>query len=110
MLRILDQYTRECLCLKAARYFTGVDLISEISALIEERGIPEHIRNDNGPEFIAIAVKNWVESRRVGTIYINPGSPWENAYIESFFSRFRDECLERELFGSLQEARIAIED
>jgi transposase InsO family protein len=110
ILGILDEYTRECLCLKAARYFTGVDVIGELSALIEERGIPEHIRSDNGPEFIAIAVKNWVESRRVGAIYINPGSPWENAYIESFFSRFRDECLERELFGSLQEARVVIED
>lgn len=107
---ILDEYTRECLCLKAARCFTSVDVVKEISALIEARGAPEHIRSDNGPEFIATALRNWVESQHVGSIYINPGSPWENAYIESFFSRFRDECLERELFSSLQEARVVIED
>lgn len=110
ILGIIDEYTRECLCLKAARYFTSIDVINDISALIQTRGVPEHIRSDNGPEFIAIALKDWVKSRRIGTLYINPGSPWENAYIESFFSRFRDECLEREIFGSLQEARVVIED
>lgn len=110
ILGILDEYTRECLCLKAARYFTGADVVAELSSLIAVRGIPEHIRSDNGPEFIAKSVSGWVESQRVGTIYINPGSPWENAYIESFFSRFRDECLERELFESLSESRIVIEE
>jgi putative transposase len=79
ILGIIDEYTRECLCLKAARYFTSVDVINDISALIQTRGVPEHIRSDNGPEFITIALKDWVESKRIGTIYINPGSPWENA-------------------------------
>src|SRR5436190_23132787 len=72
-------------------------------------GVPTHLRSDNGPEFIAYAIQDWLRDKNVKTIYITPGSPWENAYIESFHDKLRDECLNRELFGSLLEARVIIE-
>ena len=72
-------------------------------------GVPEHLRSDNGPEFIAYAIQDWLREKNVKTIYIKPGAPWENAYIESFHDKLRDECLNREIFGSLLEARVVIE-
>ncbi len=110
ILGILDEFSRECLCLKAARYFRSEDVIDEFSRLVTERGAPEHIRSDNGSEFTAKVVREWNESNSIGAIYIKPGSPWENAYIESFFGSFRDECLTRELFSNLLDARVVIEE
>lgn len=110
ILGILDEFTRECFCLKAGRHFRAEDVVGEFSRLILERGAPEHIRSDNGPEFVARAVRKWNKRNDIGAIYINPGSPWENAYIESFFGKFRDECLTRELFSNLLDAHVVIEE
>jgi transposase InsO family protein len=86
-----------------------VDVITVVEAAMERYGEPGHIRSDNGPEFIAYAIGDWLKAGAVGTIYITPGSPWENAYIESFHDKLRDECLNRELFGSLREAQVILE-
>jgi transposase InsO family protein len=109
-LGILDEYTRMSLTLRPDRHITSVDVIEEMEELIKVHGAPEYIRSDNGPEFIAKALNRWLKFARIGTIYITPGSPWENPYIESFFGKFRDECLNRELFTSLNEARVVIEE
>jgi transposase InsO family protein len=76
---------------------------------MERYGVPAHLRSDNGPEFIAYAIQDWLAERKVKTFYIKPGSPWENAYVESFHDKLRDECLNREIFGNLLEARVVIE-
>ena len=81
----------------------------QIVQLSQAYGVPEHLRSDNGPEFIAYAIQDWLREKAVKTIYITPGAPWENAYIESFHDKLRDECLNREIFGSLWEARVVIE-
>ena len=78
-----------------------MDVITVAEAAMERFGVPEHLRNDNGPEFIAYAMQDWLKGKRVKTIYITPGSPWENAYIESFRDKLSDECRNRELFGNL---------
>ena len=80
-----------------------------LEAAIVRYGLPEHLRSDNGPEFIAYAIVAWLAQQKIKTIYITPGSPWENGHIESFHDKLRDECLNRELFGSLLEARIILE-
>ena len=80
-----------------------------LEAAIARYGAPEHLRSDNGPEFIACAIVAWLAQQKIKTIYITPGSPWENGHIESFHDKLRDECLNRELFGSLLEARIILE-
>ena len=105
-LPVLDEYTRECLTLEVARSITSMDVIEVLENLFMVRGVPEYIRSDNGPEFIANAIKTWLGEIGVATLYIAPGSPWENAYSESFNSRFRDELLNREMFGSVFEARV----
>ena len=87
----------------------AVDVITVVEAAMARYGVPKHLRSDNGPEFIAYAIQDWLKSKNVKTIYITPGSPWENAYIESFHDKLRDECLNREIFGSLWEARVVIE-
>ena len=110
MLPILDEHTRACLTVEVARHFTAQDIIRTLSRLFTERGAPGFIRSDNGPEFIATAVKEWLAASGVATLYIEPGSPWENAYAESFNSRFRDELLDRELFTSLMEAKVLVTD
>lgn len=110
MLPILDEYTRECLTVEVERHFTSADVVSTLAKLFKERGVPCFIRSDNGPEFIATAVKEWLATAGVSTLYIEPGSPWENAYSESFNSRFRDELLDRELFTSLTEAKVLVAD
>lgn len=109
ILTILDEYTRECLAMKVARNITSDDVLEYISDLFLLRGIPEHIRSDNGPEFTAKAVRNWLSSVGVKTLYIEPGSPWENGYIESFNGKLRDELLNGEIFTTLLEARVLIE-
>jgi len=109
ILTLIDEYTRECLATHAAWSIRAVDVITVVEAAIERYGVPEHIRSDNGPEFIAYAIQDWLAHQQVKTLYITPGSPWENGHIESFHDKFRDECLNRELFGSLLEARVIVE-
>jgi len=108
ILTLIDEYTRECLAVHVAWSIRAVDVVTVVEAAMEQYGVPEHLRSDNGPEFIAYAIADWVEEREIKTIYITPGSPWEQAYIESFHDKFRDECLNREIFGSLLEAQVVI--
>ena len=110
MLTIIDEYTRECLAILVERRLTSEDVIDQLFNLFILRGIPEHIRSDNGPEFTAKAVRKWLERLGVKTLFIEPGSPWENGYIESFNGKLRDELLNREIFTTLTEAKVLIED
>ena len=109
MLTILDEYTRENLSIDVERSITSRDVISALEYLFAIRGVPSCIRSDNGSEFIAKAVREWLSSITLETLYIEPGSPWENGYTESFHSRFRYELLNTELFGSLREAKVIVE-
>jgi transposase InsO family protein len=109
ILTLLDEHTRQCLALHAAWSIRAVDAITVLEAAMARYGVPEHLRSDNGPEFIAYAIQDWLQERQIKTLYIRPGSPWENAHIESFHDKLRDECLNRELFGTLAEARIILE-
>jgi putative transposase len=108
ILNIIDEYTRECLSVKVNRRIRSQDVIEELFNLFIFRGIPEHIRSDNGPEFTAKAVRKWLSRLGVTTLFIEPGSPWENGYIESFNGKMRDELLDREIFTTLQEAKVLI--
>jgi transposase InsO family protein len=110
MTPIVDEYTRECLSINVERSITADDIVATLASLFRRRGEPEFIRSDNGPEFIAKAIKRWLEVSGVGTLYIEPGSPWENAYSETFISRFSDELLKREVFADLLEAKVLVED
>ena len=109
MLNMVDEYTHECLAIRIARRLGAVDVIDVLCDLFICRGIPRYIRSDNGPEFVAKAVRDWISAVGAKTAYIAPGSPWENGYIESFNARLRDELLNGEIFYSLQEAKIVIE-
>lgn len=109
MLTILDEYTRECHVLRADRALKSADVLEWMGRAIAEHGAPGYLRSDNGPEFIAYAIQDWLEAKEVKAIYIQPGSPWENGHIESFHDKFRDECLNREIFGSLLEAIVLVE-
>jgi transposase InsO family protein len=109
MLTILDEYTRECLAILVDRRITSEDVIDQLFNLFVLRGIPEHIRSDNGPEFTAKAVRGWLNRLGIRTLFIEPGSPWENGYIESFNGKLRDELLNREIFMTLTEAKVLIE-
>ncbi|WP_130753987.1 IS3 family transposase [Sphingobium xenophagum] len=106
MLNIIDEFSRECLAMVPLRRFRSNDVIDVLADLFIEHGPPEHIRSDNGPEFVATAVREWLGRLGVTTLYIEPGSPWENGYIESFNARLRDELLNGEIFYSLEEVRI----
>jgi transposase InsO family protein len=105
-LSIVDEYTRECLALEVARSFTSGDVIDVLIDLLHVRGVPKHVRSDNGPEFIAKAIRAWLGSANVGTLYIDPGAPWQNGFAESFHGRLRDELLDAELFSCLKEAKL----
>ena len=109
MLNIIDEHTRECLVIEVKWKITSQDVIDQLFELFIFRGIPKHIRSDNGPEFTAKAVRKWLERLGVKTLFIEPGSPWENGYVESFNGKLRDELLNREIFTTLTEARILIE-
>jgi transposase InsO family protein len=109
MLNIIDEYSRECLGILVKRRITSQDVIDRLFELFILRGIPEHIRSDNGPEFTAKEVRKWLARLGVKTLYIEPGSPWENGYIESFNGKLRDELLNREIFTTLTEAKVLIE-
>jgi transposase InsO family protein len=98
MLNVLDEFTHECLAIRVARKFKAIDVIDVLSDLFILRGIPAHIRSDNGPEFLAKAVQDWIAVVGAKTAYIERGSPWENGYIESFNARLRDELLNGEIF------------
>ena len=110
LLPVVDEFTRECLSIDVARSIKASDVVETLRQLFAVRGAPRFIRSDNGPEFIAKAVRAWLQASGVETAYIEPGSPWENAYSESFNSRFRDEVLDREMFYDLREARVVVED
>ena len=109
MLTIIDEHTRECLSLDVARRITKDDVLERLADLFVRRGVPKYIRSDNGPEFTAQAVQDWLKDLGVTTLYIEPGSPWENGYVESFHSRLRDELLNGEIFYTLLEAKVLIE-
>lgn len=109
ILAILDEFTRECLAILVARRITSQDVIDQLFQLFVLRGIPEHIRSDNGPEFTAREIRKWLADIGVQTLFIEPGSPWENGYIESFNGKLRDELLNREVFTTLTEAKVLIE-
>jgi putative transposase len=110
MLNIIDEFTRECLAIRVSRKLKAVDVIDVLSDLFILRGVPGHIRSDNGPEFVAKAVREWIAAVGAKTAYIEPGSPWENGYCESFNSKLRDELLKGEIFYTLKEAQIVIEN
>ncbi len=109
ILTLIDEHTRECLAMHIAWSIRAVHVITTLEAAIALYGAPEHIRSDNGPEFIAYAIQDWLKENKIKAIYIEPGAPWENGHIESFHDKFRDELLNREVFGSLLEAKIVIE-
>jgi putative transposase len=110
MLAIIDEYTRECLAILVGRRLTSEDVIDKPFNLFVLRGIPDHNRSDNGPEFTVKTIRKWLERLGVKTLFIEPGSPWENGYIESFNGRLRDELLKREIFTTLIEAKVLIAD
>ena len=110
VLTILDEYTRECHVLRADRALKSKDVLEWLRKAIEEHGAPAYLRSDNGPEFIANIVQGWLREHGVRTLYIEPGSPWQNGFVESFHGRFRDECLNREQLHTLTEARVVIGD
>ena len=109
MLTVIDEYSRECLAIEVSRRLRSDDVLHCLSELFTRHDPPDHIRSDNGPEFIANALRQWLQQLQVKTLYIEPGSPWENGYVESFNARFRDELLNGEIFYSLKEAQIVIE-
>jgi putative transposase len=117
MLNVVDEFTRECLSIRVARKLgsadvpdarasSGIDVLADLFIL---RGAPGFIRSDNGPEFVAIAVRGWIGAVGARTAFIEPGSPWENGYVESFNGKLRDELLNAEVFNTLAEARVLIE-
>lgn len=109
MLTVIDEYTRENLAIHVRRKLKSQDILYVLGKLFVKYGPPQHIRSDNGPEFIAQAVRDWLGKLEVKTLYIEPGSPWENGYCESFNGKLRDECLNREIFYTLKEAQILVE-
>jgi len=109
ILTILDEYSKECLAMKVDRHISSQDVIDQLYELFLLRGVPKHIRSDNGPEFTAKKIRDWLTELGVKTLFIEPGSPWENGYIESFNGKLRDELLNREIFTTLIEAKILIE-
>jgi putative transposase len=108
-LTILDEFSRECLAIDVARKLSSEDVLERLSDLFIRRGVPDYVRSDNGPEFTAKRVKDWLERVEVKTLFIEPGSPWENGYIESFNGKLRDELLNGEIFDTLLEAKVLIE-
>jgi putative transposase len=110
ILTILDEYTRECLAIVVDRRISSQDVIDKLFDLFIFRAIPHYIRSDNGPEFTAKAIRGWLSRLGVKTLFIEPGSPWENGYIESFNGKLRDELLNREVFTTLMEAKVLIEN
>ena len=109
MLTLVDEFTRECLAIDVARRLNSEDVLERLTWLFVTRGVSKYIRSDNGPEFTARAVRDWLKRIGVGTLFIEPGSPWENGYVESFNGKLRDELLNGEIFFTLTEAKVLIE-
>ena len=109
LLTVIDEYTRECLAIRAGRSIRSSDVIETLARLMMDRGVPEHIRSDNGPEFTARAVREWLGGVGAGTLYIEPGSPWENGYMEIFNGKLTDEVLDREVFYTLLGMQVLTE-
>lgn len=109
MFNVIDEYTRECLAIKVARNLKSDEVIDTLAELFIKRGVPKFVRSDNGSEFIATEVRYWFKKLELQPLYITPGSPWENGYIESFNGKLRDELLNGEVFYSLKEAQVMIE-
>jgi putative transposase len=103
ILTLIDEYTKQSLAIHVGYSIRAVDAITVLKGAIESHGAPQHVRSDNGPEFIAKAIQDWLQGQNITTLYIQPGSPWEQAYIESFHDKLRDECLNREILPSLAE-------
>jgi putative transposase len=110
ILNVVDEFSREYLAVRVGRSITSQEVIEVLDYLSLKRGMVEYIRSDNGPEFIAKAVKEWLSKHAVRSIFINPGSPWENSYIESFHGKLRDECLNQEIFSSVEQAEVVLEN
>jgi putative transposase len=109
LMTLIDEFTRECLAIRVARRINSFGVIETMADAMLERGVPEHIRSDNGAEMTAKIVRSWLAKLGTKTLYIEPGSPWENGYCESFNGKLRDECLNGEIFYSLKEATVVIE-
>ena len=109
MLTVIDEHSRECLAIETQRRLRSQDVLETVADLFMRHGIPDHIRSDNGPEFIAKALRDWLKRVGVKTLFIEPGSPWENGYNESFNGKLRDELLNLEVFNTLHEAQVLIE-
>ncbi|MBC8109331.1 MAG: transposase family protein [Anaerolineae bacterium] len=106
---MIDEYTRRCLAIRVSRRFTGGDVIATLKGLTKLNQVaPDHVRCDNGPEFVSAAMRRWLKRSEIGALYIAPGSPWENAYAESYHSRLRDEMLNREEFQTLSQAQALL--
>lgn len=110
VLTVVDEYTRECLAIDVARSIRSSRVVDVLRGLVEQRGAPSYVRSDNGPEFVAFAVQDWLEQRGVKNAFIQPGRPWQNGKNESFNGRLRDECLDQEWFFGVSEASVVIED
>ena len=109
LLTVIDEYTRECLAIEVARHIRADDVLHCLTRLFVTHGVPAHLRADNGPEFTARAVRTWLRQVGSQTLFIEPGSPWENGYVESFNGKLRDELLDREIFFTLWEAQVLVE-
>jgi transposase InsO family protein len=109
MLNVIDEYSRESLAIKVARRLNSFDVLETLGDLFLAKGSPKYIRSDNGPEFVAKRLRRWLKKLDVGTLFIEPGSPWENGYVESFNGKLRDELLNGEIFSTLKEAQVLIE-
>ena len=109
LLTIVDEYTRECLAIDVARRLNSEDVLERLAKLFVNRGVPDHIRSDNGTEFTSRAVREWLERIGVKTLFIEPGSPWENGYVESFNGKLRDELLNGGIFYTLKEAQSLVQ-
>ena len=109
LLTMIDEFTRECLAIRAARRLNSYHVIETLGDCMLQHGVPEHVRSDNGAEMTARRVKQWLQTVGTQPLFIEPGSPWENGYCESFNGKLRDECLNGEIFYSLKEAQVVIE-
>ena len=109
MLAVIDEHTRECLAIRPGRHFRADDVVACLADLFITHGVPEHVRSDNGPEFTATVVREWLGRIGAKTLFIEPGSPWENGYVESFNGKLRDELLDREVFYTLKEVEVVVD-
>jgi len=109
LLTLMDEYTRECLAIRVERKLSSEEVLETLADLFVQRGLPDYLRSDNGPEFVAKTLRQWLARLQVQTLYIEPGSPWENGYIESFNGKLRDELLNLEIFDTLYEAQVLVE-